>query len=332
MKPAVTIYQLSKALGLSPSTVSRALKNHPDIAEATRKRVNDMAAELDYEPNLYAVGLRTSNSKEIAVIVPNLSGFFYDGFITAVEQEARIAGYSLSVLLSGDNPEIELENLKLCRLRRVDAIMLCLTTGTTDLAAILKYQAKGTPIFFFDKVPANPETYRICVADSKAAEIAALEILKKSPQRVLAIFGNTALSITIRRLETFRTEFQNQGKEHVLGFAEASSSEEAQSRLAERWDSPATRPEIIFCMSDEILIGVMRFMQEKGISIPTEVKIIAISNGFFPTLYSPRITYIETSAKTLGIAAFRRVADFHEGQKEFDERIVPSILVQGGSF
>ena len=78
MKPVTTVFELSKILKLSPSTVSRALKNHPDIAPETRKKVLELAQKLDYEPNLYAVGLRTRRTKEFAVIVPNLSGFFYD--------------------------------------------------------------------------------------------------------------------------------------------------------------------------------------------------------------------------------------------------------------
>ena len=103
----VTLKRIAEVLGLSISTVSRALKNHPDIAPETRKKVLELARKLDYEPNLYAVGLRTRKTKEFAVIVPNLSGFFYDSFISAVEQEARLLGYSLFILLSGDDPDLE---------------------------------------------------------------------------------------------------------------------------------------------------------------------------------------------------------------------------------
>src|SRR5258708_607502 len=114
-----TLKKISEILGLSISTISRALKDHPDISDRTKQRVVELATTLDYEPNANAINLRTSHSKLFGVIVPSISNWFYNSFIASVEEESRRNGYSLMILQSGDDPLIELTNLKLCRQNRV---------------------------------------------------------------------------------------------------------------------------------------------------------------------------------------------------------------------
>ena len=93
MKQKATLKNISKSLNLSISTVSRALKNHPDISEATKQKVTDLAAVLDYEPKAYAINLKTNRSKTIGLMVPVISHYFYHSFISAVEEESRKKDY-----------------------------------------------------------------------------------------------------------------------------------------------------------------------------------------------------------------------------------------------
>ena len=104
-----TLKKISEMLGLSISTVSRALKNHPDISERTKQRVTELATALDYEPNTNAVQLRTSKNNLFGLIVPSISNFFYDSFVAAVEEECRKNNYSMIILQSGDDPTAEAE-------------------------------------------------------------------------------------------------------------------------------------------------------------------------------------------------------------------------------
>jgi LacI family transcriptional regulator len=121
-----TLKLLAQQLQLSISTVSRALKDHPDISASTKAKVNALAQSLDYEPNAYAIQLRTQNSKILGVIVPAISNLFYDSFIAAVEEESRNNGYALMILQSSHNPENELDNLKIFRQNRVSGVFACL--------------------------------------------------------------------------------------------------------------------------------------------------------------------------------------------------------------
>ena len=106
-----TLKKISEILGLSISTISRALKDHPDISDKTKQRVVELATTLDYEPNANAINLRTSNSKLFGLIVPSISNGFYNSFISSVEEECRRNGYSLMILQSGDSPDIEITKI-----------------------------------------------------------------------------------------------------------------------------------------------------------------------------------------------------------------------------
>lgn len=330
MKPVTTVFELSKILKLSPSTVSRALKNHPDIAPATRQKVLDLAQKLDYEPNLYAVGLRTRNTREFAVIVPNLSGFFYGSFITAVEHEASKMGYSLFILLSGDDPYVEAANLKVCKQRKVEGVFVCVTPHTVDVSPFQKLQRLDIPVIFFDKVPAQNGFLKVCVADEKAAVLAAEKLIKCGKRKILSLFGDMHMSISMRRHGAFTGVFQKHGSSQQITLHFATNSQSARDIVLEAFGK-LEKPDAIFCMSDEILIGVMNAIQELSLSIPGDVGIISISNGFFPTLYHPRITYVETSGEKLGALAFTRMMDFLNGQTDPQELTVESMLVEGGS-
>jgi LacI family transcriptional regulator len=330
MKTATTLLEISKILKLSPSTVSRALKNHPDIAPATKQKVLELATKLDYEPNLAAVGLRTSNSKELGVIVPNLSGFFYDSFISALEEEARRIGYSLVILLSGDDPVVEAENVKICKQRRVKGVFVCVTPYTSSLEPFHRLLRLEIPVVFFDKIPAAEKLNTVRVADEESAMLAANHLIKKERENILSLFGDLNMSISARRLAAYNEVFRKQNRVNTIVVREAVSTAEAE-RLVQEAFSSVRKPDAIFCMSDEILIGVMKAIQVMKINYPQDTGIIAISNGFFPTLYAPEITYVETSGFKLGKLAFGRLMSYIEGDVTPADLTVKSELVEGGS-
>ena len=328
MSNNTTLKKISQILDISISTVSRALKNHPDISEKTKRKVTELADALEYEPNAYAINLRTNNSKIFGVIVPDISYYFYNTFISSVEEEARKNNYSLLILQSGNDIETENANIKICRQNRVSGVFACITTNTTDLEIYNKLKEAGIPLIFFDKVPANNTFPKVCIADADAARMAAEVIIQKKKKNVLAFFGSNTLSITQKRLIAFNKEFETHStiKVEIL---HAHSFNEAYEKSIDYLQK--NKPDTIFCMSDEILIGVMKTLQELHLSIPTDVAVIALSNGFMPTLYHPQITYIETSGYNLGKLAFENMMQCIAGNNVAEELTIPSKLVKGGS-
>jgi LacI family transcriptional regulator len=320
-----TLKKISEMLGISISTVSRALKNHPDISEKTKIRVKELATALDYEPNAYAIQLRTSKSNLFGLIVPTVSNFFYDSFIASIEEESRKNNYALMILQSGDNAAIEQENLKLCRQNRVSGVFVCLSSQTANLDAYAKFKDLDIPVIFFDKVPESNEYNKVCVADALSATIAAEAIKAKKKKKVLAIFGSPGFSITKKRLEAFEKALDGKAS-LIIEYAENAALAESITTAA-----LAQKPDCVFCMSDEILTGAMKALQQAHLKVPKDIAVIGISNGFIPKLYYPEITYAETSGYKLGKLAFSSMMASIAGSKFVQELIAESLLVEGGS-
>ncbi|MDP9081078.1 MAG: LacI family transcriptional regulator [Bacteroidota bacterium] len=326
----VTLKKLADMLNLSISTVSRALKDHPDISGDTRIKVKELAGVLDYEPNTYAINLRTNHSKEFGIIVPGIGNDFYQSFISSLEKEARQFGYSLIIMQSGDDPEIELENLKRCKQNRMAGIFVSITSKTTNISNFLKLGEQHIPVIFIDKVPAFEACNKVCVDDSAAAIMAAEALILKKKQRILAIFGNTQMSITTKRLKAFKETFTKYSTDSLLEITYANSTAEAQDIVMDTLENNL-RPDAIFCMSDEILIGVMKAVQRFSLHPPEDIGVIAISDGYVPTFYYPQITYVETSGFKLAKTAFARMQACIAGSTYAQELKIDSIIVEGGS-
>jgi LacI family transcriptional regulator len=327
MKQNITLKKIATMLNLSISTVSRALKNHPDISEATKQRIKELSETMEYEPNTYAINLKTNKSKEFCVIVPAISNYFYHSFIGALEEEVRNFGYSLIILQSGDDPAIEFENIKRCKQMRIAGLFIS-SIGNLDL--LLKLDEENFPVIFFDKVPGYEACNRVCVADTEAAVIAAQTLVQYQKKQIISIFGPADLSITKRRLSAYQNFFKQHNEHCNIRIMHAPSPYHA-SLIVQEAFTALNKPDAIFCMSDEILTGVMKSVQYMHLKVPQDVGIIAISNGFIPQLYTPEITYVETSGFKLGKLSFSRMMSCMAGNSFKRELILDTILVNGGS-
>jgi LacI family transcriptional regulator len=326
---SINLKRISEILGLSVSTISRALKDHPEISKKTKKKVVDLAKSLDYEPNLNAINLRTSNSKLFGVIVPSITNTFYTSFIAAVEEECRKKGFSLLILQSGDDPTIELTNLKICKQNRITGLFVCLSPNTTDVDAFVRLSKNDVPVIFYDKVPELINCNKVCVADASSANLAANFILQKKKKNVLGIFGNTNLLMTRKRLDAFTRTINEKENKITLTINYALSSAEAESITLKHLAKQ--KVDAVFCMSDEVLTGVIKAVQKKGLQMPNDIGIITISNGDMPHLYFPEITYVETSGFKLGKLAFSSMLSCLGGSTFIRDISIESILVEGGS-
>lgn len=325
-----TLKKIAETLGCSISTVSRALKHHPDISVKTREKVLELAQTLDYEPNAFAVHLRTQNSKVIGLMVPFIYNQFYESFIASVEEESRKHGFALMILQTANDPAIEAENLKLFRQNRVMGLFACITANTTDFSGFRKMNEQNIPVVYFDNVPKDHNTYRVCLADERAATLAGDAMLQTGKKNIVALFGDPGLSITTNRKNALEEFFRSKLAGVQLTAYHAANSEVAEKTTLQILKA-ANKPELIFCMSDELLIGAMKAIQQLGLKIPDQIGVISISNGFIPQLYHPRITYIETSGYKLGKLAFTHMMACISGASAVKELVQESLLIKGGS-
>jgi LacI family transcriptional regulator len=325
-----TLKKLSEVLGLSISTVSRALKDHPDISEKTKQRVKELATAMEYEPNSYAVQLRTKHNNVLGILVPTINNFFYDSFIAAVEEEARLHGYSVLIMQSRDDMAIEKNNLNFFRKNMVAGLFASISIETEDVAPFFKLNDLKTPVIFFDRVPVNDACNKVCLADADTARMAAEAIIGKNKKHVLALFGHPHLSITQKRSESFMETFAKLSPQTKIDIDFPEHSAPAKAVTLAALDKP-DRPDVIFCMGDLILIGVMYAIHERGLRVPHDIGVISISNGLLPTLYDPKITHVETSGYKLGKRAFVQMLSSLNGNTTIQEVFIDSVLIEGGS-
>ncbi len=330
MQQNSTLKKLSEILHISVSTVSRALRNHPDISEETKKKVQDLAKKLDYEPNSFAIHLRNNTSNLLGILVPTVDNFFYDSFISAVEKEARLRNYSVMIMQSGESKEAEAANLKVMKNNRIAGVFVSVTTETDNIDPFLKLQDQNIPVLFFDRVPDFNQCNKICLADRAAAKISAEAIIAKNKKNVLALFGHKNLTISQKRFQSFNEVFEANAPLTKIINEFPLNLDEAKAMTGYALDQEQ-RPDTIFCMGDLILIGAMQAIYDRGLKVPEDIGVISISNGFIPQLYNPRITYVETSGYKLGQLAFTRMMKCLSGYSFLQELTVDSLLVEGGS-
>lgn len=331
MKQDTTLKLLSQKLGLSISTVSRALRDHPDISLPTREKVKKMAESMQYVPNTFATRLRTNQSKILGVIVPFFTNFFYEAFVAGIEEEARKSGYSLLILQSGEVVDTELKNLEIMRRNRVDGLFVSLTCNTTDIGYFKKIEELGIPVIFADNVPDFEACNKVRFDDEGAAMIAAKAIIAHHKKRVLGLFySSEQVSVTRKRLESFKAHFSKFANNTSLTIHFHKEIGEAE-RIVSAALRKNIRPDAIFCIGDNSLVGAMLAVQGVGLSIPDEIGIISMSNGLIPQLYKPKITYIKTSGRELAQLAFARLMEIFNGRTFLREQLLPVKLIKGQS-
>ena len=162
----ITIKDLAKRLDISVSTVSRALKDNPEISPQTRKKVQDLAKELGYKPNHIAVALKTSKSNTIGVVVPQIVSTFFSTVVKSIEEIADQNGYNVLVASSNETVEKEKKNIDIFLANRCDGIILSVSKATTSYEHIQKILDQGVPLVLFDRTIKELEVSKVVADDA----------------------------------------------------------------------------------------------------------------------------------------------------------------------
>ena len=301
----ITIKDIAKKLNINPSTVSRALRNHPDVSDQLKENIKTLADELGYRPNHMAVHLRSGKSLTIGLIIPEISMFFFPSVVKAVEEEAHERGYNLLVLHSNDNIDREIENAIICARMGVDGILVSLSRESTDLEHFEENSQAGVPIVYFDKVLADTKTHKVVVPGQEAAMMAIRKMLEfpADQKKIYGLFGDPRLSITRDRVDGFTKALNEKGIIIEPGSILYALDADAAAKHFEKIYNSKPRPEGLFVMSDEILSGVLQAASVLKARIPKDIPVVTISDGYLPNYVPFDIPYVETSGYLLGKTA-----------------------------
>lgn len=296
----ITIKDIGKLVGVSPSTVSRALHNHPDISAELKLKIQSVATEMNFIPNATAINLRSKKSMIIGLIIPKLSMYFIPSLIEGISNELNKKNYKLMVLSSDESIEKEIQNIKICCDSNVDGILISLTNKTNHLDHFSPAFNHGIPIVLIDKTIHQDQIDEVIIDDFAASKNCAEYLINKNCKNILGIFGDANMSITIDRLKGFEaTLAKDKGIQYKIIFAENSeiASEKSLIELTSNKNLDG-----IFMMSDEIMVGVNKSLYEfeQINKSKTAIKKIAISDGQLPQFMTPNISYLHHSGFELG--------------------------------
>ncbi|WP_290795396.1 LacI family DNA-binding transcriptional regulator [Flavihumibacter sp. UBA7668] len=301
----VTIKDLAGKLNINPSTVSRALRDHPDVSPSMRENIKQLAEKMGYKPNHMAINLRRGSSHTIGLIIPEIAPFFFPSLIKAVEEATHARGYNLLVLHSNDSIDREIENAEICANMGVDGILVSLSRQSHDIEHFQELMAAGIPIVFFDKVIHNSLAHQVVMPGKEAAALAVSTLSRSVPfgSRIMGFFADTRLSITEDRMEGFKDALnQLNWPLEAVELVISDDPVAAKSAFLTAWQADH-QPAAVFVMSDELLSGIIQGIYQENIRIPEDLFLVGISDGELPNYLPFSFPYVHTSGFDMGTTA-----------------------------
>ena len=332
MKPThITIKDIARILGVSPSTVSRALKDHPDISEETRNLVKSFAEKVNYRPNALALSLRKQKSNTLGLVIPEIVHHFFSSVISGMEDLAYSEGYTLMICQSNENYHRELINIQALLDHRVDGLLVSISKTTRDFEHLHNAVNNGIPVVFFDRICDEVETDRVVTDDFEGARLATTHLIECGCRNILHLATTENLLIGKNRYLGYLQALEN----HNIPFNEeyVIKCDTREEVYAKRKQILALAPRIdgVFAVNDSTAISAMQVLQENGYHIPGDISVVGFGDGPIATIASPPLTTVEQKGYEIGREAVRMLIQRLESpnaQVDIQTRIVPPSLVK----
>ncbi|MBI1225666.1 MAG: LacI family DNA-binding transcriptional regulator [Bacteroidetes bacterium] len=298
-----TLKDIAKLTGLSVSGVSRALKNHPDIAPETKTKVHEVAKALNYHPNPSAQFLHSKNSKIIAAILPEVNTFFFPELLQGISKIVEQHGYFLIFLQSDNRLQKEQELIDYCIQMYVEGVLISVSAETDNLDHLLKLKKMGAAVLLIDRVLKNDEIPYLTIDDSKATANAIEYLLSKDRNQILGIFDDERLTMTKLRTEGYVKALKKNGLRIEPNLLLTINDDfDIEEQIFKRLEDVSS-VNAVFTMSDKLLVKAYHAIYRLGLKIPDDIALISISDGKAPYYLYPSISHIRHSGEEVGSAA-----------------------------
>lgn len=323
-----SLKDLAQRLGVSIATVSRALRNSPEIGKEMQARVKALAKELNYRPNPFAQSLRREAPKIIGVVVPNLVTHYYSAVLDGIEEEAAKCGYSVISANSHEDFTAESKAIDNFIGMHVEGIIACLAQSTTDYSHFQEIADMGIPLVFFGRTCLTDKFSCVTANGDEAAQIATQHLIDTGSRRVAFIGGPNHLDMVRRRkhgyLEALRENRIPIDREMVAcGPIDFQVAREATVRLLQRPD----RPDAILAFNDIITFAAFAAIKQMNLRIPDDVALIGFTDDIHTDYVTPRLSAIVDQSRLMGATACRLLLDNINGDIKIKKEIVPQQLV-----
>lgn len=298
----ITIRELAKRMGLSVSTISRALSDHHSIGKKTKEEVRKTAKELGYFPNSIASKLRQNKTNSIGVIVPRIDVYFHSLVISGIEEIAYKAGYSVTIYQSKDSLEREMAITNTLQQNMASGVIACIGLETDNCDHFSKFNVFNVPVVFYDRVPTAFPASKVTIDDYEAAFKATEHLIEIGCKNIAHIAGSQKTNIFKRRVEGYKAALTKHGLKivkNLICYTNSLSYEEGVA-CAKKLLSQKNVPDGIFCANDYTAISAIQVFTKAKYLIPQQLAVVGFSNYPVSSIIEPTLTTIDDRAFEMG--------------------------------
>lgn len=298
---------IARDLGVSVITVSKVLRNHPDVGDETRERVLARVKELDYRPNLAARSLVTGRTYLIGLVVPDLLHPFFAEIAKSLSEVLRESGYYLIVSSSDEDPDLEEQEINKLLARRLDTLIIASCRSTVEL--FFRIEKQKTPYVLIDRTLPGLSANFVGVDDEAVGMLATQHLIDVGCRRIAHIRGPQT-SPGIHRLEGYKRALTQNDLKVVDDYiiAEPKGDVETKQLGAEAMRqllSLKPRPDGVFCFNDPMAMGAMNYALDQGVRIPEDIAVIGCGNLHYDDALSVPLSSINQHSRRIGQEAAR---------------------------
>lgn len=304
MKKNATIKDIAVKLGISAATVSRAMRDHPNISKETKESVWALARKLNYHPDSVAQSLKSGTTQTIGVIVPSIKHHFFAEALEGIEEVAFKSGYTVLVCKSNESHDRELVNTETLASKRVAGIIVSLSQDSRNTDHFVSLMQRNVPVVFFDRVPEKLNAPKVVVDDYEAAFALTEYLIQAGYKKIAHLGGPESLLISLRRMQGYRDALAKHGRIVPKGYLVTGGFEvedgKVQGAKLLALDSP---PDAIFAVNDPVAMGVYQACKIAGLKIPQDLAVAGFTDNPISALLAPPLTTVSQPAYEIGARA-----------------------------
>jgi DNA-binding LacI/PurR family transcriptional regulator len=311
-----SIKKVAEVAGVSVGTVSHVITGSVPVSEPLRLKVLAAIQKLDYHPNHVARSLKTSKTRTLGIIVPDMTISFFPQVIRGAEMAARHRGYSLIAVNSDDDAERQKELLSLLRSQRVEGILLVVASAPTPVNQLSRMIDAGIPVVCLDRIPDRVPVDSVSLEDLEAAKMAVDHLIENGNRRIAIVTGPLSLKNERRRLVGYSKALEAAGipREDDLVWAGDLRPDNVAAICRERLAKGTRRPDAIFCTNGPTALGALRALRDCGLRTPADIAFVTFDELTVDDLFTPAITTVVQPAYDIGYRASEILLDRLEGR------------------
>ncbi|MBN2743883.1 MAG: LacI family DNA-binding transcriptional regulator [Marinilabiliaceae bacterium] len=324
----ITISDIAKELGITPSTVSRALSDSPRVNDKTKKKVQETAQKMGYHQNVMASMLRKGSSGSIGIIIPRINRHFFSNAISGIERIVNPAGYNLLIYQTEELYQKEVEGIQAFMKNRVAGIILSIAAETTHFEHLNNLQNKGIALVQFDRVTDLVHGPKVINDNFNGAYLAVKHLIQTGHKRIAHLTGAPHLNVYRERLRGYMQALTDHGiqPDQALVFDNSITRDGGAANIGKIMSLNA---DAIFCAGDYAALGAIQELKNLNIAVPEQVAVVGYANEPFSEIMTPSLTSVEQNAFEMGTRAAQALIDMIENKdNEHDHTdIIPVRLI-----